>query len=232
MPTKYAVGPADIDFVRLGIPKRLHRAGIIEAFWELQRKIRYGGLSRRQRWLHRFDPSVTDLSTMPIGLFEAKAIILPRKHLPRSKEALRSFCRQLIDRGENERYIEIVHRGWGDGWSLERHVDLLWGLRERHRSFFEDVVRSARPRSRQAGRCRGRKRPDGGGWAQPRPSAGPAVVRDGRPDGDLRRASQHGHAVRPSGSYVDESFQSGHGHALDAPGAWSPRGCLRPVSDD
>jgi hypothetical protein len=147
MATKHAGRTADIDFIRLGIPKHLGQAGIIAAFWELQQKIRYGGLSRRERWLHRFDAGVTDLSIMPIGLFEAKAIILPRKHLPRTKKALWSFCRQLIDRGENEGYIAIVLRGWPDGWSLERHVDVLWGLRENHQRFFEDVVRGRHRRA-------------------------------------------------------------------------------------
>jgi hypothetical protein len=147
MATKHAVGSADINFVRLGIPERLNRAGIIAAFRELQQKIRYGGLSRRERWLHRFDAGVTDLSIMPIGLFEAKAIILPRKHLPQTRKALLSFCRQLIDRGENEGYIAIVLRGWPDGWSLERHVDVLWSLRENHRRFFEDAVRGRHRRA-------------------------------------------------------------------------------------
>jgi hypothetical protein len=147
MPTKHRVGTAAINFNLMGIPKRLNRRGIKEAFEERLNAIRYGGLVPQQRWLRRFDDDVTDLSTLPNGLFEAKALILPRKHLPRSKDALHSLCRKLIDRGENEVYIEIVLRGWPVGWSMERHVAELWAVRDRHRGFAEDVIRGRHGRA-------------------------------------------------------------------------------------
>lgn len=147
MPTKKRIGTADIRFGVLGIPRRLNRRGIIEGFRLLEEKIRYDGLSPRQRWVRRFDEDVTDLSELPIGLFEAKALILPRRHLPKTKEELHSLCRKLVHRGENHLYISIVLRGWPAGWSLQHHVDLLWSLRDRHPGFYEDVVRGRHGRA-------------------------------------------------------------------------------------
>jgi hypothetical protein len=125
----------------------LNRRGIVEAFRERVSKTRYGGLAPRQRWVRRFDLDVTDLSTLPIGLFDAKSFILPRQHLPRTKEQLLSLCRRLVDRGQNAGFIEIVLKGWPPGRSLEQHVDLLWALRERHRLFVEDVIRGRHGRA-------------------------------------------------------------------------------------
>lgn len=147
MPTINPVGTADIDFVRFKIPKRLDRRGITDAVRRLHDQIRYDNLTPHQRWVRRFDEDVTDLSMLPPGLFEAKAIILPRKHLPRTKEQLFSFCRKLIDRRQNEQYIELVLKGWPGGWGLEAHVELLWSLRARDRGFFEDVVRGRHGRA-------------------------------------------------------------------------------------
>jgi len=140
-------GTAGINFARLGIPRRLSRRGIIEAFRQHERSIRYGGLTPRQRWRRRFDDDITHLSILPIGLFEAKAIILPRIHLPQTKEKLLQFCRRLIDRGEDEQYINLVLEGWPSGWRLEHHVELLWSLRDRHRGFYEDVLRGRHGRA-------------------------------------------------------------------------------------
>lgn len=147
MPTKKPIGSAAIEFTKLLMPNRLDRQGIARTFWILYRKARYGGMNSRQMWLKRFDPRLRDLSTLPIGLFETKSFILPRRYLPKTKEELACFCRRLIDRGEDKAHIEVMLRRWPEGWTLDRHVDELWSIRNVNRMLFEDIVRGREGRA-------------------------------------------------------------------------------------
>lgn len=117
-----------------------YSAGAIQRwFSRLYNEHRYGGLSKRQQWLKLFDPA-QDLENLPIGVFDLKAVIMPRRYIPESREALITLCRRMIDRRENEAHIQMVLQGWPAGWSLEHHVDELWRLREINPSFYANVV--------------------------------------------------------------------------------------------
>lgn len=147
MPTKKPIGGTVIEYIKLLMPDRVDRAGTTRAFRALYERIRYGGMSPRQRWLKRFDPSLVDLSTLPIGLFDQKTFVLPRRYLPKNKDELARLCRRLIDRGEDEAYIEVMLRRWPMGWDLDHHVDALWSIRDHNRMLFEDIVRGREGRA-------------------------------------------------------------------------------------
>jgi hypothetical protein len=147
MPTLRAPGRADLNFTKLLLPRRLDPSGIVEAIFELHRRLRYGGLDRRERWLRLFDRGVKDPSSHPIGLFDRKALVLPRKLLPEDEDGLRGFCRWLIDQGDDQAYIDLVLDGWGAGVRLDEHVSFLWSIRDRDRLFFEYVVRGRHGRA-------------------------------------------------------------------------------------
>lgn len=150
MPTKGTRGSAEFDFVKLlksALPERLDRLGINDILNSTRRTIKYGGLSPRDRWIRLFDPAVKDLSKLPIGLFEQKALVLPRKLLPKSEKELLRFCRQLIDRGEDKSHIATMLESWPTDWGLERHAAALWELRSKNRKFYECVVRGRHGRA-------------------------------------------------------------------------------------
>lgn len=147
MPTKKPIGDAVIEYIKLLMPDRVDRAGITRAFRFLYGKIRHGGMSPRQRWLKRFDPSLVDLSTLPIGLFDQKSFVLPRRYLPNTKDELARLCRRLIDRGEDNLHIDVMLRRWPPGWTLDHHVDALWAIRDHNRMLFEDIVRGREGRA-------------------------------------------------------------------------------------
>jgi hypothetical protein len=147
MPTKKPIGKTDLNSIKLLIPESVDQKGIRRAFRFLYRKIRYGGMNPRQRWLKRSDPSIIDLSTLPIGLFDHKSFVLPRRYLPKSRDELARFCRRLIDRGEDKLHIELMLRRWPAGWNLDHHVDALWAIRCHNRKLFEDIVRGREGRA-------------------------------------------------------------------------------------
>jgi len=154
MATLKPIGFAEINFRQLLMPERLDRLGVARAFYFAFSRLRYGGLSPRQRWLKCFDPAVRDLSTLAIGIFDQKMFVLPRQRLPKSEPELIQLCRRLIDRGEDENHIAIMLRSWPAGFTVEDHARALWNLRQNNRLFYEDVVRGRHGRalSRIAGR--------------------------------------------------------------------------------
>ncbi|RYG88330.1 MAG: hypothetical protein EON59_04755 [Alphaproteobacteria bacterium] len=154
MATLKPIGFAEIHFLQLLMPERLDRRGVERAFYFAFSRLRYGGLSPRQRWLKCFDPAVRDLSTLAIGVFDQKMFVLPRQRLPKSEPELIQLCRRLIDRGEDENHIAIMLRSWPAGFTVEDHARALWNLRQNDRLFYEDVVRGRHGRalSRIAGK--------------------------------------------------------------------------------
>lgn len=141
MPTKGPRGNATINFRAFERPASFSLDGIIAAIEAAHRKFRFGGLSGRERWLRLFDPSLTDLSTLPIGVFDIKALILPRCHVPQNKAALGRFCRRLIDAGKDAHLIELMTSGRIWSVSLDQHVDDLWKLKDIDERLHEDIVR-------------------------------------------------------------------------------------------
>lgn len=150
MPSKKPKGSAEFDLVgllRSKLSKPLNFKEVMNFVSISRNAIRYGGLSSRQQWLRLFDPSVTSLAKLPIGLFEQKAFILPRRYLPKSEAELARLCRQLIDRGEDKGHIEVMLSSWPTDWNLERHVAALWELRGKDKRFYECVVRGRHGRA-------------------------------------------------------------------------------------
>lgn len=146
MPTINPTGDAQFNFSML-IPSRLDRDGVNNFVERTYRKLRYGNLSAYAQWTKVFDPEVGDLSTLPIGLFDQKALYLPKACLPVDEAGLLSLCKRLIDAGEDATHISVMLRSWPDEWTLERHVRSLWQLREEDQKLFEDIVRGRHGRA-------------------------------------------------------------------------------------
>ena len=109
-------------------------------FFLLVDNLRFGGYSERGQWHVLFDPKTTDLSKLPIGVLETKALLAPNWLSISSEEALICFCEQLIDRGRNAELISLFIAGWPDGWTLSDHVSVLWATSVKHPKFFKNVV--------------------------------------------------------------------------------------------
>ena len=146
MPTINPTGDAQFD-VAILVPNELDRASVNALFVSKYREIRFGGLSAYAQWTKLFDPQVRDLSALPIGLLDQKALFLPQSCLPTDEAGLLQLCRRLIDAGEDPTHISVMLRSWPKEWTLEQHVQSLWQLREEDQALFEDIVRGRHGRA-------------------------------------------------------------------------------------
>ena len=87
-----------------------------------------------------FDRATRDLGGLEIGYFRLKYVSAPAASLPRSQSKLSSFCRQLVDRGENELHVDLMLTNLPGGWSLDDHVAGLWRIHGIDAQLYADVV--------------------------------------------------------------------------------------------
>jgi hypothetical protein len=156
VPTKKPEGSARIDWVSLLAQGDFRLPAILKAIRILVRRARFGGLSAREQWFRLFADDVTDLSTLPIGLFDLKVVVLPRRLVPTTQADLATFCAKLIDRGEDAEHVELMLASWPAKWTLNAHAAALWSIREHDLRLYEEITRG---RGRRAlNRLSGRKK--------------------------------------------------------------------------
>lgn len=131
---------AALNFILLLLPRRFDEVGIKDHLAHHKQKLRYGGLNAELRMLKVFDPANRDLGELQIGYFERKYVCAPAACLPRSKSELSSFCRQLVDRGENELHLDLMLANLPGGRSLDEHVSDLWKIQSIDAQLYADVV--------------------------------------------------------------------------------------------
>lgn len=110
-------------------------------------EVRYDGLSFLERLDRLFDPDLKGLTGLAVGFFDTKVLFLPSSRIPTTEEGLFRQCRKLIDHGEDALHIELILKNFPGGWSLERHVQDVWRLREIHFRIFCDVVQGIHGRA-------------------------------------------------------------------------------------
>ncbi|WP_294045621.1 hypothetical protein [Sphingomonas sp.] len=148
------------EFTRLFEEEGLPVADDLTSFIDrLIIEYREGSGERSDHDLLIFDPGLTDLSTLPIGVLDHKELALPDALIPRSRDDLLSLCECMIVRSRDRELIAYVVAGWPDctvsrrdirnGSSdaidaaiayLHRHVDRLWHLYGSAPAMYEAIV--------------------------------------------------------------------------------------------
>lgn len=130
-------GSVRIVFSALISNLRYGRAGLHLAFKELYTKYRYGSLLPDDRLSAIFDEQF-DLATLPIGLFDQKALSLPYIKLPECQDELIEFLRWLIHVGKDVALIDAVLATWEV--TLDDHARVIWDLRDEHPELSDEIV--------------------------------------------------------------------------------------------
>lgn len=129
----------DHIFKKHGVPGP---ADIVEVINQLIAEYRDGGITDYAAAI--FDPGLTDLTKLPIGVLDQKEEGLPLDLIPETRDELRVHCERMIIRNRNPELIALVVSGWpGDGTAadkLERHVNDLWRLRSVKEEIYRKIV--------------------------------------------------------------------------------------------
>lgn len=135
--------PADFAFIftKLGLPG----VAEIDAFQDaLIREYRYGSIAAPDFPAAIFDPALTDLTKLPLGLLDEKEAALPPDLTPDREIDLVRLCRRLIIRNEDVDVIAIVAAGLpgfsGNSSILSRHANDLLRLREQRPAVYSAIV--------------------------------------------------------------------------------------------
>jgi len=145
MPTRKKAtgrGTARLEFVRIPWPEGFHWHGVQRAIARLRRTYWTGGHTDEEMLLEIFDPKLRDLAELPLAALTVKPAWLPQSLVPVTQEELLRFSRRLIDRGEDQDYIDLMLLGWPAGDTLSTHVADLWALRAANGPLYELIVRS------------------------------------------------------------------------------------------
>lgn len=110
----------------------------------LYREFYYGGVDEADFASAIFNPALTDLTRLPLGVLDQKEELLPASQLPSSFEALRDLAERMISVSRDHPLIETVALGWpgqGDGRSrLARHLYELWQMHDQHPPLYRAMV--------------------------------------------------------------------------------------------
>ncbi len=110
----------------------------------LYREFYYGGAGEADYAGIIFNPALTDLTRLPMGVLDQKEELLPANQVPSSFEALRDLAERMITVSRDHALIETVAFGWqgaGDGRSrLTRHLFELWRLHDQHPPLYRALV--------------------------------------------------------------------------------------------
>ena len=120
----------------------------IDAHFDVMRRVReihhnghFGGFSENAQPDRLFDPRLSNLDGVPLGILAIKEEPLPLRFLPESKPDLLRFCERLITIEPDEHLVALVVRGWpAPQSSLAAHVDRLWELYNYDRETYRFVV--------------------------------------------------------------------------------------------
>jgi hypothetical protein len=146
----------DVILENCGLPDAADLATAIDALIRGYREGR-GTTDDHDRLI--FDPTLVDLTTLPIGVLDHKELPLPAALIPRSREALLAHCERMIVRSRAPDIIAYVVAGWpgcdanrveirhGHNEAtdrarglLHRHVSMLWQLSDMASDLYEAII--------------------------------------------------------------------------------------------
>ncbi|KTW10431.1 MULTISPECIES: hypothetical protein [Sphingomonas] len=114
----------------------------------------YGGVASDDFAGRIFDPALTDLSRLPMGVLDQKEELLPGKYVPDSKEDLSDLALRMITSKRDRNLVDTVAEGWpGGGSGMSRftaHINNLWQIRSDHRPLYRWLVTGHHRRVTQA----------------------------------------------------------------------------------
>lgn len=88
----------------------------------LYREYYYGGVASDDFAGRIFDPALTDLSGLPMGVLDQKEELLPGKYVADSKENLSDLALRMITSKRDRNLVDTVAEGWPGGG--QRHEPL------------------------------------------------------------------------------------------------------------
>ncbi|MEH3100603.1 hypothetical protein [Sphingomonas adhaesiva] len=104
----------------------------------------YGGIASHDFADRVFDPALTGLTELPMGLLDQKKELLPAKYIPDSKDDLSDLALRMITGKRDVNLVDTIAEGWpGKGTGTVRfddHIDNLWQIRRDHRPLYRWLV--------------------------------------------------------------------------------------------